>query len=84
MYGWAKRLYDYSVERNKRQRAAEQIGRYTTQWARPSTEPLQEAIDVLERLIKQAKGARSGAAKRAVQALERACRELTRDASGPS
>lgn len=84
MIGGKGEAIQYSVERNKPQWAAERVGRYRTQRARPSAEALQEGIDALERLIKQAKGSRSVASQRAVQALERACRELRQGAIGSS
>lgn len=76
------RAIRYAVERNTRQRAAEQAGQYGTQGTGSPGEPYQETIDVLERLIKQAKRSRSATSHRAVLALERACRELRQGANG--
>src|SRR5574337_468062 len=71
MYGWAERLYDYSVERNKLQRAAERVSHYGITGAGSPIGVLQEAIDMLERLIKQARRPRVVASQRVVQVLDR-------------
>lgn len=46
MHGWAERLYDYSVERNKLQRAAERIGQYGIMGIGSPVGVRQEAINV--------------------------------------
>ena len=84
MKGSKRETIQYSVERKELQRAAEGIGQYGIKGAEPPVGVLQEAIEKLERLIKQAKESRSAASQRAVQALERACRELRRGAIGSS
>ncbi|PWB47365.1 MAG: XRE family transcriptional regulator [Candidatus Methylomirabilota bacterium] len=82
MTGGKRKAVRYAVERNTRQRAAEQVGHYGTKGTGSPAEPYQETIDVLERLIKQAKRSRSATSHRAVLALERACRELRQGANG--
>ncbi len=58
MHGWAERLYDYSVERNKLQRATKRVNRYGITGAGSPAEVLQGAIEKLERLSRQADRAR--------------------------
>jgi transcriptional regulator with XRE-family HTH domain len=79
-----REVIQYAVERNTLQRAAERLGQYRTQQAGPPAEPIQEAIDVLEQLIKQAKRSRTVASQRAVQTLQQARQELRRDTIGSS
>lgn len=76
MTGGKREAVPYSVERNTLPRAAERVGHYGSTGAGSPAGVLQEAIENLERLIKQVKGSRSVASQRAVQALEQACREL--------
>jgi len=45
---------------------------------------LQEAIGTLEQLVKKTKRSRQPASQRAVQALQRACRELRRGVTSSS
>ena len=84
MTGGKREAIQYSVERKERQRAAEQVGQYGIKGAGSSAGVLQETIEKLERLIKQAKGSRSVASQRTAQALEQACRELRQGAIGSS
>lgn len=84
MTGGKREAIQYSGERNKPQRAAERLGQYGLKRAGSPVGVLQEAIDVLERLIRQAKGSRSVASQRTVQALERASRKLKQGAISSS
>lgn len=76
MTGRQQKTIQYAVEGGTLQRAAGRGDQYDTTGAASPTEPLQEAIDVLERLIKEAEESRSAASQRTVQALQRACRAL--------
>lgn len=67
----------YPLEQKKVQQAAERAGLYQTRRGLRGG-LLQEAIEELERLVKKAKRSRPTASQMAVQALQRACRELRR------
>lgn len=84
MTGSKREAIRYSVERKELQRAAEQVGRYGIKRAESPVGVLQEVIAKLEQLIQKAKASRPMTSQRAVQALERACRELRRGAIGSS
>lgn len=74
----------YPVERKEARWAAESAGQYRTRRARQERQLLREAIEELERLVKKVKNSRQPTSQRAVQALQRACRELRRGVTNPS
>lgn len=73
----------YPVEQKEARWAAESAGQYRTRRARPERQLLREAIEELERLVKKVKNSRQPTSQRAVQALQRACRELRRGVTNP-
>lgn len=77
MKGTQRKAVLYPLEQKKVQQAAERAGLYRTR-RRLRGGLLQEAIEELERLVKKAKRSRPTATQVAVQALQRACRELRR------
>lgn len=78
MKGGKRDTFLYPLEQKDVQQAAERAGLYRTRRARPRGGALQEAIEELERLVKKAKRSRPTTSQVAVQALQRACRELRR------
>lgn len=74
----------YPVQQKEARRAAESAGQYRTRRGRPERQLLREAIEELEQLVKKVKNSRQPTSQRAVQALQRACRELRRGVTSPS
>jgi transcriptional regulator with XRE-family HTH domain len=74
----------YAAEQRKTQRAAESSNLYRTKPGGSETELLREAIGELGRLVTRAKRSRLPSSQRAVKALERARRELSRGVIGSS
>lgn len=68
----------YRLEQKEVLRAADWAGRYRKRQAGTESAMLLEAIGALEQLVKKANRSRQPASQRAVQALQRACRELRR------
>ena len=77
MKGGKRDTFLYPLEQKEVQRAAERAGLYRTRRGLRGG-LLQEAIEELERLVKKAKRSRPTTSQVAVQALQRACRELRR------
>lgn len=77
MKGTHRNAVLYPLEQKEVQQAAERAGLYRTRRG-PRGGLLQEAIEELERLMKKAKRSRPATSQVAVQALQRACRELKR------
>ena len=74
----------YPLEQKQVSRAADWAGRYRTGLAGPETAKFLEVIGELEQLVKKAIRSRQPASQRAVQALQRACRELRRGVTSSS
>jgi len=84
MKGGERDALRYPVEDKEAQWAAESAGLYRTGRARPERQLIRQAIEELERLVKKVKSSRQPTSQRAVQALQRACRELRRGVTSPS
>ena len=84
MKGGERGALRYPVEQKEAPWAAESAGLYRTRKARPERQLLRQAIEELERLVKKAKSSRQPTSQQAVQALQRACRELRRGVSSHS
>jgi transcriptional regulator with XRE-family HTH domain len=78
MKGGERDALRYPVEQKEAPWAAESAGLYRTGRARPGRQLLRGAIEELERLVKTVRNSRQSTSQRAVQALQRACRELRR------
>ncbi len=78
MKGGERDALRYPVEQKEAPWAAESAGLYRTRRARPGRQLLREAIEELEQLVKKVRNSRQPTPQRAVQALQRACRELRR------
>lgn len=74
----------YRLEQKEVLRAADWAGRYRKRQAGTESAMLLEAIGALEALVKKANRSRQPASQRAVQALQRACRELRRGVTSSS
>lgn len=74
----------YPLEQKEVSRAADWAGRYRKRQAGTESAMLLEAIGALEQLVKKANRSRQPASQRAVQALQRACRELRRGVTSSS
>ncbi|MBF8298132.1 MAG: transcriptional regulator, family [candidate division NC10 bacterium] len=74
----------YRLEQKEVLRAADWAGRYRKRQAGTESAMLLEAIGALEQLVKKANRSRQPASQRAVQALQRACRELKRGVTSSS
>ena len=74
----------YRLEQKEVLRAADWAGRYRKRQAGTESAMLLEAIGALEQLVKKANRSRQPASQRAVQALQRACRELRRGVTSSS
>lgn len=74
----------YRLEQKEILRAADWAGRYRKRQAGTESAMLLEAIGALEQLVKKTNRSRQPASQRAVQALQRACRELRRGVTSAS
>ena len=74
----------YRLEQKEALRAADWAGRYRKRQAGTESAMLLEAIEALEQLVKKTNRSRQPTSQRAVQALQRACRELRRGVTSSS
>jgi hypothetical protein len=74
----------YPIEQRGVSRAADRESRYPTKRAGTGTALLRKAIQDLEQIVKNTRHSGQPPSQRAMHALQRACRELTRGVAGPS
>ena len=74
----------YPLEQKEVRRAADRAGRYRTRRAGIERGLLLEAIGELEQVVKKTKNSRRPISQRALQVLQRACRELRRGVTSRS